>query len=79
MLHDGKMEEQIRFWKEHLRDITHLSSADHPRPEVQTFTRRKVRFSFARDVIKVWRELSRRSVLTMFMASLAAFQVLLHR
>ena len=78
---DGeKLEEQIRFWKEHLRDLTPLDlPADHPRPEVQTFNGAKCAFHLPADVTDALRGLSRKERVTMFMALLAAFQVMLHR
>jgi len=79
-LHGGKMEEQIRFWKEQLRDITPLDlPADRPRPEVQTFNGARHVFMLPADVTETLRALSIREQSTLFMTFLAAFQVVLHR
>ena len=79
-LQGKKLEEQLTFWKERLRDITTLElPTDHPRPSMQTFHGATHAVEFPQDLTETLQGLSRRKGVTLFMTLLAAFQSLLHR
>ena len=79
-LQGKKLEEQLTFWKEQLRDITTLElPTDHPRPSVQTFHGATHTVQLPMDLTEALRGLSRKEGVTLFITLLAAFQSLLHR
>ena len=79
-LHGEKLEEQVRFWREYLRDITTLElPTDRPRPPVQTFHGSKYSFQLSGDLRKALQDLSNRENVTLFMTMLAAFQGMMLR
>ncbi|MGC2062824.1 MAG: condensation domain-containing protein, partial [Thermodesulfovibrionales bacterium] len=79
-LQGKKLEEQLTFWKEQLRDITTLKlPIDHPRPSVQTFQGTTHTVEFPQDLTETLQVLSRAEGVTLFMTLLTAFQSLLHR
>jgi non-ribosomal peptide synthetase component F len=79
-LQGKKLDEQLTFWKEQLREITTLQlPTDHPRPSVQTFHGAKHTIEFPQDLTKALQRLNRKEGVTLFMTLLAAFQTLLHR
>jgi amino acid adenylation domain-containing protein len=79
-LQGERLEEQLRFWKDHLRGITTLElPADRPRPSVQTFHGATHTVVFPKGLTEALRSLSRKEGATLFMTLLTAFQCLLHR
>jgi hypothetical protein len=79
-LQGKKLEEQLTFWKEQLRDITTLDlPTDHQRPSVQTFHGAKYTVQLSQDLTEALQGLSRKEGVTLFMTLLTAFQGLLHR
>jgi amino acid adenylation domain-containing protein len=75
-----KLEEQLGFWKEQLRDITALElHSDRPRPPVQTFNGNTHIFQISPSLTDALHALNRREGATLFMTLLAVFQCLLHR
>jgi amino acid adenylation domain-containing protein len=75
-----KLEEQVAFWKENLRNLTTLQlPTDHPRPSVPAFNAAKHSVEFPQAITKSLQELNRNEGTTLFMTLLAAFQILLHR
>ena len=79
-LQGKKLEEQLTFWKEQLKDIATLElSTDHPRPSVQTFHGATHTVQLPQDLKEALQGLSRKEGVTLFMTLLTAFQGLLHR
>ncbi|MBI5100065.1 MAG: amino acid adenylation domain-containing protein [Nitrospirae bacterium] len=75
-----KLEKQLTFWKEQLRDISILElPTDHRRPPVQTFLGATHTIHFPESLTEALRGLSRKEDVTLFMTLMAAFQSLLHR
>src|SRR5512134_3164085 len=75
-----KLEKQLSFWKEYLRDLSPLElPADHPRPSVPTYYGAVHTIEFPEILTEALRGLSRKEGVTLFMTLLAAFQGLLHR
>ncbi len=77
----GDLGEGISYWREHLGgEIAPLKlPADRPRPAVQTFQGALESFSFPATLSQELEALSRDQGATLFMALLAAFNVLLYR
>ncbi|MET0398889.1 MAG: non-ribosomal peptide synthase/polyketide synthase, partial [Longimicrobiaceae bacterium] len=75
------LEAQIGFWREKLRGAPPLLeiSTDHPRGRGQSPLAQSRRFTLPRGVAEGLRALSRREGTTLFMTTLAAWQVLLGR
>ncbi len=79
-LQGEKLEEQLTFWKNYLRDLTTLDlPTDRPRPAVQTSNGSKQSFQLSGELTKALQDLSRKERATIFMTMLAAFQCMLHR
>jgi amino acid adenylation domain-containing protein len=71
---------QLEFWKKQLADVPTLRMpTDWPRPRRPTFAGADYHFSLPRSVYAGLVELGRQENATLFMTTLAAFQVLLHR
>jgi len=75
------LDAQLAYWKEQLKESPPLLSlpTDRPRPAVQTFRGATESFTLAPELLEAFRALSRREGVTLFMALLAAFEVLLSR
>ncbi|MET0396914.1 MAG: amino acid adenylation domain-containing protein, partial [Longimicrobiaceae bacterium] len=74
------VEEQLAYWRERLRGVAPLPlPTDHPRPPVQTFRGATHRFEVHAEVMNRVRELARREGTTLFMALLAAWDLVLAR
>ncbi|MGD1075767.1 MAG: amino acid adenylation domain-containing protein [Thermodesulfovibrionales bacterium] len=79
-LQGKRLEEQLMFWKEQLKDVSTLElPIDHPRPPVQTFCGAIHSVHFSEDLTEAIRSLSHKEGVTVFMTMLAVFQTLLHR
>ncbi len=79
-LQGKKLQEQLMFWKEQLRDITTLQlPTDHQRSAVQTFHGAMHTVQLPMDLTEAMQGLSRKEGVTLFMTLLTAFQGLLHR
>ncbi|HEX7239344.1 MAG TPA: AMP-binding protein, partial [Longimicrobiaceae bacterium] len=74
------VEEQLDYWRERLRGVAPLPlPTDHPRPPVQTFRGATHRFEVPAEVMDGVRALARGERATLFMAVLAAWDLLLAR
>lgn len=80
-MQDGRLEPQLAYWTKQLGDIPPLLllPTDRPRPAVQTFEGATLRRMVPAQIARELDALCRREGVTLFMASLAVFQVLLHR
>lgn len=79
-LQGEKLDEQVGFWKDHLRGAETLElPTDHPRPPVQTYNGAKKTICLPRELTEALQSLSRKEGATLFMILLAAFKSLLHR
>jgi amino acid adenylation domain-containing protein/non-ribosomal peptide synthase protein (TIGR01720 family) len=72
---------QLQYWKEHLGGELQVLDLplDHPRPPIQTFHGDTVLFSLSTTLVEKLNRLCKEEGLTLFMALLAGFNVLLHR
>ncbi len=80
-LKDQVLEEHLRFWREYLGEnppVLELPT-DHPRPAMQTFNGRSLRYDLPADLSRKIVDFTRKQNATLFMTLLAAFQALLHR
>src|SRR5579884_166332 len=74
------LEKSLGYWREELRGLQPLNLPyDHPRPANQTFCGAYQKLLIPDDVCNKLKELCREREVTLFMALLAAFQVLLSR
>jgi amino acid adenylation domain-containing protein len=75
------LETQIAYWKEHLAGAPALLDlpVDRPRPAIQGSRGAQEELRIPADVIEPLQDLVRRNGVTLFMAMLAAFKVVLHR
>ena len=75
------LETQIAYWKEQLAGAPALIDlpTDHPRPAVQTFRGAHQSLVLPRHLKDGFKALGRQEGVTLFMAMLAAFKVLLYR
>src|SRR5581483_11397467 len=80
-LQSGRLDSQLSYWKQRLggtADLLQLPT-DYPRPAEQTYAGGRSRCVITSEVSQQLHELSRQEEVTMFMAGLAALQVLLMR
>ena len=74
------LDTQLSYWKKQLKNIPTLQlPTDRPRPAVQSFLGASHPLVLSQDLTEKLRSLTRNEGVTLFMALLAAFQVLLHR
>ncbi|HEY0604426.1 MAG TPA: condensation domain-containing protein, partial [Herpetosiphonaceae bacterium] len=75
------LDAQMAYWKTQLADAPALLDlpTDRPRPATQTFRGGSQPLSLSRELTDALKTLSRRHETTLFMTTLAAFQVLLSR
>ena len=74
------LEEQVSYWKEQLKDLTHLNlPTDRLPPARQSFEAARIPFSLPETLTAAIHELTNQVGVTPFMTLLAAFQVLLYR
>ena len=79
-LAQGLLEKQLSYWKRQLNGVPSLSLAtDYPRPKNLSYRAGKTSLLLAPEIAGSMKELSRREQATLFMALLAALQVLLSR
>jgi hypothetical protein len=80
-LKSGILEKQIAFWKKHLRGAPAELAlpTDRPRPASKTFQGALERRTIPLELSRKLKALAQREGVTLFMMSLAAFSVLLHR
>ncbi|WP_420129759.1 amino acid adenylation domain-containing protein, partial [Longimicrobium sp.] len=80
-LHGDALRRQVAWWREHLAGAPALLElpTDRPRPPVQSHRGGAVAFTVPVEVAEPVRALARRSGATLFMALMAAWQVLLAR
>jgi amino acid adenylation domain-containing protein len=79
-LQGEKLEAQIHYWQNQLKDLTLLDlPTDRPRPQQPTYQGDQCPISFSAELSNSLKSLSRQSGTTLFTLILAAFQVLLHR
>ncbi|HYK43323.1 MAG TPA: amino acid adenylation domain-containing protein [Thermoanaerobaculia bacterium] len=80
-LRSGEMQSQLEYWQQQLKGelpVLELPT-DHPRPPVATLRGGRRRFTIAPSVAARLKTFCRAEGVTLFMASLAAFTVLLRR
>ncbi|HET8846339.1 MAG TPA: amino acid adenylation domain-containing protein, partial [Ktedonobacteraceae bacterium] len=81
--HGGEtlLEQQLSYWREHLRGAPPLLllPTDRPHPPKQTFQGAQYRFVLPQAIASDLKALSQREGVTLFMTLLAAFQTLLFR
>ena len=71
---------QLAYWRERLAGAAALDlPSDRPRPAVQSFRGRQLRFELPPRLVEALRELGRREGATLFMTLLAAFKTVLAR
>jgi amino acid adenylation domain-containing protein len=74
------LESQLAYWKRQLENLAPLElPTDRPRPARQTFRGQAVTTSLGPALTTVLKILSQREGVTLYMALLAAFKVLVHR
>jgi len=74
------LEKQLAYWKRQLGDLPVLElPTDHPRPAVQTFRGATRTAALSQTLVVELRRLCRREGVTLYMALLAAFAILLQR
>ncbi|NEP11784.1 MAG: amino acid adenylation domain-containing protein, partial [Symploca sp. SIO2C1] len=75
------LETQLNYWKEKLKELTHLQlPTDHPRPATETFRGAEQIFSLStKELTAKLNRLSQQQGVTLFITLLAAFKVLLYR
>lgn len=80
-LETGALQQQLNYWKQHLAGAPPVLElpADRPRPPVQSSEGSLFTFVVPAAVLAALKELSRRHSVTLFMSSLAAFEILLYR
>ncbi|HEU0178137.1 MAG TPA: amino acid adenylation domain-containing protein, partial [Blastocatellia bacterium] len=81
MMAGERSEEQLRYWRERLKDAGELLElpTDRPRPPVQSFRGASEIVQLPADLHKSLMELSRQEEATIFMTLLAGFRALLYR
>ena len=79
-LRDQVLDDQLSYWKRQLADAPPLLKlvTDRPRPEVQTYTGGSHSFTLPLSLLHDLIAVSRREGTTLFMTTLATFNVLLH-
>lgn len=77
----GVLEQQLSYWRRQLAgDNSPLElPLDRPRPEIQTYNGARVPMTLSADLSRALKELSNRHGVTLFMALVAVFKVLLYR
>ena len=80
-LQSGKLKDREEYWlKELSGDLPVLNLiTDYPRPLVQRFEGDRVHFVLDKEITRRIHQLARRNDATLFMALLAAFNIVLHR
>ncbi|MCU0488382.1 MAG: amino acid adenylation domain-containing protein [Anaerolineales bacterium] len=80
-LQGEQLDRQVNYWKKQLASAPRLLElpTDHPRPAVQSSRGATLAFSLPAELNRKVNELCRQEGVTLFMAYLAAFQVLLSR
>lgn len=79
-LRGDRLGPQLVYWKERLRDISTLDlPTDRLRPPVQTFTGKTHVFVLPAGVSAALKAFAQREKVTLFIATLAVFKLLLHR
>jgi amino acid adenylation domain-containing protein len=79
-LQGDRLARELEYWRGHLAGASILAlPTDRPRPGVQTYHGARVEFELGADLVEGIRRLSRVHEVTVFMALLAAFKVLLAR
>jgi amino acid adenylation domain-containing protein len=78
-LHGEVLQEQVRYWRQHLTAPPLELPTDFPRPAVQSLDGEHFQFGLDQQLTGKLRDLGRREGATLFMILLGAFQVLLSR
>ena len=79
-LRKAELDDQLAYWKQHLAGVAQLDlPTDRPRASHQTFRGRIDSILLSRELTDALRDVSNRLGSTMFMTSLAALKMLLHR
>ena len=76
----GLLNDQLDYWLTHLRDVPVLDlPLDHPRPPEQSFQGSNYYFQIPKEQVTALKQLARSQGVTLYMALLSAFKVLLHQ
>jgi amino acid adenylation domain-containing protein len=80
-LQGGLLEQQLDYWREHLKGAPRLLElpADRPRPDVRTFLGAHEAIPLAAEVASAAKEFSQKEGATLFMVLFAAYNALLSR
>ena len=80
-LQGEQLQHQLDYWQEKLQGIPPLLElpTDKPRPPIQSFKGSTINFSLNPEISKKLKQLSQRTGVTLFIALLSAFSVLLSR
>ncbi|HEY6802577.1 MAG TPA: amino acid adenylation domain-containing protein [Pyrinomonadaceae bacterium] len=75
------LDEQVKYWKQQLRDAPQLIDlpTDYPRPSTPSYRGARLAFMFSAEVTAGLKQLSRSEGVTLFMVLTAGFQALLQR
>ena len=74
------LKEDLPYWKKQLDGLSHLRlPVDHPRPSIQSFEGKHLRFVIPEKLAGDLRDLGKKEDATLFILLLAAFKVLLFR
>lgn len=80
MQQSASVDEHRSYWKQQLEQVPVFDfPTDHPRPSVQRYRGAALRFSVSEVLVKRYQELCSQEGVTLFMAFLAVFQLLLTR
>ncbi len=75
-----RLERQIAYWRDQLKDTSPLDlPTDHPRPLKQSFRSGSQSFEISRDLVNQLKNIGHHENATLFMVTLAAFNILLSR
>jgi amino acid adenylation domain-containing protein/FkbM family methyltransferase len=75
-----KLDHQITYWKENLKDITTLElSTDYERPKIQSTNGNSLEVLISKEVLTNLKEVSIAKGVTLYMTLLAAYKVLLYK
>jgi amino acid adenylation domain-containing protein/non-ribosomal peptide synthase protein (TIGR01720 family) len=80
-LHGDALQKELDYWRRQLAGAPAVSEfpTDRPRPPVQTYHGKRASFAFPAALVESLKRFSHEQSVTLFIAMLTAFKVLLHR
>jgi NRPS condensation-like uncharacterized protein len=80
-LQGEKLESQLSYWKQQLKNATPLLQlpTDRPRPPVQTYRGAKLSFQLSQNLTQAIEAIAQKHEATLFMTLLTVFKILLYR